>query len=112
MESSLEQLKKYSVVVADTGDLDMVQKFRHRDATTNPSLILKAAQHERYKFIINKASDESKNQSTEEIMNAVVAGFGVEILKVIGGRVSSEIDARFSFDTESMVNLARSIISI
>ncbi|MDR3273718.1 MAG: transaldolase [Puniceicoccales bacterium] len=111
METSLGQLEKHSIVVADTGDLEMVQKFRPRDATTNPSLILRAAQQERHRFIIDKALHESKNRSMGERMNAVVAGFGVEILKIIGGRVSSEIDARFSFDAESMVDLARNIIS-
>jgi transaldolase len=112
MESSLEQLKKHSVVVADSGDLELIKKFRPRDATTNPSLILKAAQHECYKFIIDKALREYKNRSTGERLNAIVAGFGIEILKIIGGRVSSEIDARLSFDEEAMVDSAKNIISI
>ncbi|MDR0595786.1 MAG: transaldolase [Puniceicoccales bacterium] len=112
MESSLEQLKKYSVVVADSGDLELIKKFCPRDATTNPSLILKAAQQGCYKFIIDKALREYKNKSTGECLNAVVAGFGMEILKIIGGRVSSEIDARLSFDREAMVDSARNIVSI
>jgi transaldolase len=112
MESSLEQLKKHSVVVTDSGDLELIKKFRPRDATTNPSLILKAAQQECYKFIIDKVLREYKNKSMGERLNAVVAGFGVEILRIIGGRVSSEIDARLSLDREAMIDSARNIVSI
>jgi transaldolase len=112
MESSLDQLKRYSTVVADSGDLELIEKFHPRDATTNPSLILKSARQEQYKFIMDKALRESKNRPTEERINAVVANFGIEILKIIDGRVSSEIDARSSFDADAMVNLARNIISI
>ncbi|MDR1255601.1 MAG: transaldolase [Puniceicoccales bacterium] len=112
MESSLEQLKKHSTVVADSGDLEMIKKFCPRDATTNPSLILKAAQQEQYKFIIDKALRQYENRPMRERMNAIVAGFGLEILKIIGGRVSSEIDARLSFDAAAMVDSARNIISM
>ncbi|MDE6431874.1 MAG: transaldolase [Opitutales bacterium] len=111
-KSALEQLKAFSTVVADTGDLESIKIFRPRDATTNPSLILKAAQQEQYREILEKTISDNKNRPLSVILNSVIVNFGSEILKLIDGRVSSEVDARYSFDTAKTVECAQNIIEL
>jgi transaldolase len=109
--NQLEQLKQYSVVVADTGNVESIAQFSPRDATTNPSLILKAAKSPEYRSILTNALSTSKNATLDEAMDAVIVQFGLEILKNVSGRVSSEVDARLSFDTEATVKRARNIFA-
>jgi transaldolase len=109
--NQLEQLKRYSVVVADTGNVESIAQFSPRDATTNPSLILQAAKNPEYRSILTEALVSSKNASLDEAMDAVIVQFGLEILKNVSGRVSSEVDARLSFDTDATVRRARRIFS-
>ena len=119
MKSTLEQLSLMTVVVADTGDLDAIKKFKPRDATTNPSLILAAAKNPNYLKIIDQALENSKNLLDEnlkkndlikEAIDQVSVLFGKEILSLISGRVSTEVDARLSFDTDATVKKARKLI--
>ena len=119
MKSILEQLSSMTVVVADTGDLDAIKKFKPRDATTNPSLILAAAKNPNYIRLIDKALEKSKKlfaadcsekEIIKEAIDQVSVIFGEEILKIISGRVSTEVDARLSFDTKATVKKARKLI--
>ena len=121
MESILEQLSSMTVVVADTGDLDSIKKFKPRDATTNPSLILAAAKNNDYLRLIDEALESSKDalkngfsesELIQEAIDQVSVIFGKEILKIISGRVSTEVDARLSFDTEATVSKARKLINL
>ena len=121
MKSILDQLSLMTVVVADTGDLDSIKKFQPRDATTNPSLILAAAKNPDYVKLIDEALESSKeslpNEFSEdelikEAIDQVSVFFGKEILKIISGRVSTEVDARLSFDTEATVRKARKLINL
>ena len=121
MKSILEQLSSMTVVVADTGDLDSIKKFQPRDATTNPSLILAAAKNPDYVKLIDEALDNSKrslpdgfseNELIQEAIDQVSVFFGKEILKIISGRVSTEVDARLSFDTEATVKKAKKLINL
>ena len=116
MKTILEQLSSMTVVVADTGDLDSIKKFQPRDATTNPSLILAAAKNPNYVKLIDEALKNSKkslpngfceSDLIREAIDQVSVFFGKEILNVIEGRVSTEVDARLSFDTEATVRKAR-----
>ncbi len=120
MESLLNQLSSMTVVVADTGDLEAIKKFHPRDATTNPSLILAAAQIPAYQSLIDKAlstsremlgANASKNDVVKEALDELCVVFGKEILKLIPGRVSTEVDARLSFDTDATISKARKIIA-
>ncbi|XP_073514770.1 transaldolase [Phyllobates terribilis] len=117
-ESALEQLKSHTVVVADTGDFNAIEEYKPQDATTNPSLILAAAQMPEYKQLVNDAIQYGKKLGgTEEeqinnIMDKLFVLFGVEILKKIPGRVSTEVDARLSFDKDAMVERAKSLIAL
>ncbi len=119
MKSILEQLSSITVVVADTGDLDAIKKFQPRDATTNPSLILAAAKNPDYIKLIDQAlessrkslpDDFSESELIKETIDQVSVFFGKEILNLISGRVSTEVDARLSFDTEATVRKARKLI--
>src|SRR5258708_35862292 len=116
--SQLDQLKKFTKVVADTGDFDTLKEFAPQDATTNPSLILKAAQMPAYKHILDKAiADGKKSNATGKalvahIVDDLLVGFGSEILKIVPGRVSTETDANLSFDTEGLVNKAHRFIAL
>ncbi|XP_022172355.1 probable transaldolase [Myzus persicae] len=107
--SSLGQLKNFTVVVADTGDFETMKKYKPTDATTNPSLILAAAKMPQYKDLISKAlklavaSGTTIEEQTEEAMDNLVVLFGTEILSLIPGRVSTEVDARLSFDKEASI---------
>ena len=110
--NQLEQLKQYTTVVADTGDFQSIQAYTPRDATTNPSLILKAVQKDEYKPLLEKAVRDHPNASTTEIIDRLLIAFGVEILQTIPGRVSTEVDARLSFDVEGTVAKGRDLIAL
>ncbi len=117
MSNQLDQLKQFTVVVADTGDFASLKQFAPRDATTNPSLILKAAQMPEYQFLVDKAIADNKTKfSGKELLAHVLDDllilFGAEILKIIPGRVSTETDANLSFDTEALVAKARRFIEL
>jgi transaldolase len=111
MSTLLEQLKQYTTVVADTGDFERMRAFLPQDATTNPSLILKAAQLPSYQNLIQKVKSDTSGQPVDQVIDALLVAFGMEILKIVPGRVSTEVDARLSFDTEATVQKAREIIS-
>lgn len=114
----LEQIRSMTTIVVDTGDIDAIKKFEPQDATTNPSLILAAAQNRNYHHLIKDAVDYSKShsKSVEEqrvlLMDKLFVNFGTEILKLIPGRVSTEVDARLSFDTEGSIKKAHSLIAL
>jgi len=116
--SQLDQLKQWTKVVADTGDFGTIKAFEPQDATTNPTLLLKAAQMSEYRYIIDKAVTESKAAAlsgdalVKDISQRLLVLFGVEILKIIPGRVSTETDAHFAFDTDALVEEARHFISM
>jgi transaldolase len=108
----LEQLKQFTTVVADTGDFQSIKQFTPQDATTNPSLILKAVQKPEYKPLLEKAIKDHPTLSTGEIIDRVLVAFGMEILKIIPGRVSTEVDAALSFDTAATVAKGRELIAL
>lgn len=106
MTSKLDQLREMTVVVADTGDIDAINLYQPIDATTNPSLILKAAELERYRPLLEQSVNRARQSHSDwlpECMDTLAVGIGREILQVIPGRVSTEIDARLSFDTEATI---------
>ncbi len=111
MSTLLEQLKQYTKVVVDTGDFKRMKAFLPQDATTNPSLILKAAQLPNYQNLIQKVKSDTTGQPVDQVIDALLVAFGIEILKIVPGRVSTEVDARLSFDTEATVKKAREIIA-
>ena len=111
MSSLLEQLKQYTTVVADTGDFERMKAFLPQDATTNPSLILKAAQLPSYQHLITEIKTKNAGKSVDQIIDALLVAFGIEILKIVPGRVSTEVDARLSFDTDTTIKKAREIIA-
>ncbi len=113
----LNQLKEYTTVVADTGDIDSMRQFKPQDATTNPSLILAATQQEEYKHLLDAAiSDTSGSLSDADRLDAVIdqlcVNFGKEILGIVPGRVSTEVDAHLSFDSNASVEKGRQLISL
>ena len=108
----LEQLKQVTTVVADTGDFERMQQFRPRDATTNPSLILKAAQLPAYKSLMDKVKENYRGKPIGYVIDALLVAFGIEILKIVPGRVSTEVDARLSFDQAGTIAKAHEIISL
>lgn len=111
--SQLDQLKQFTVVVADTGDFASMKQFAPRDATTNPSLILKAAGMPDYAWIVDKAvKDAPAAASLGAVIDGLLVLFGSEILKIVPGRVSTEVDARLSFDTAGTIAKAREIIAL
>ena len=116
MHSQLDALKQHSVIVADTGDIDAVARWRPQDATTNPSLILKAAQDARYRPIIDEALAEAAaapaDTRLDEVIDHLFVGFGRRILELVPGRVSTEVDARLSFDTAATEAKARRLIDL
>ena len=105
----LEALREHTTIVADTGDFESIRKYTPRDATTNPSLILKAAQMEEYSELVNKVTYEAKN--IDDALDKLAVLFGLEILKIVPGRVSTEVDARLSFDTTATLKKARSLVA-
>lgn len=108
--SLLASLKRYSTVVADTGDLDAIARLRPQDATTNPSLLLQAAQSPRYAALADDAL--ARAGDTAAAMDLLAVNFGREILKLIPGRVSTEVDARLSFDTDGTIAKAQHLIAL
>ena len=108
--TQLDQLKQHTVVVADTGDFEAMKAYKPQDATTNPSLILQAASKPEYKAIFDKAVADGKSGGVDAVMDKLVVAFGLEILKIVPGRVSTEVDARLSFDTQGNIEKARQII--
>ncbi|HET8694356.1 MAG TPA: transaldolase [Aquabacterium sp.] len=112
MGTQLDQLKTMTTVVADTGDFKQLAQFKPQDATTNPSLILKAVQKPEYAPLLAEVVSAYRQASLAEIVDQVLVRFGLEILKVVPGRVSTEVDARLSFDTQATVARARSIMAL
>ena len=116
--SQLEQLKKFTKVVADTGDFQTIKEFKPRDATTNPSLIYAATQKEQYFHLLDevladrKSSGLSGAAQIEDIIDHLLVKFGCEILEIVPGRVSTETDARLSFDIEGSITKARQLIKL
>ncbi|GGI17994.1 transaldolase [Oxalicibacterium faecigallinarum] len=110
--NQLEQLKQHTTIVADTGDFQSIKAFAPQDATTNPSLILKAVQKDEYRPIMEKVARDHAGKPTEVIVDNLLVAFGQEILKVIPGRVSTETDARLSFDTEGSIAKGRELIRL
>ncbi len=117
METQLDQLKKFTTVVADSGDFGTLKQYTPRDATTNPSLILKAAQMPEYQFLVTKAITDNKAKASGDqllrlVLDELTVLFGLEILKIVPGRVSTETDANMSFDTAALVAKAHRFIEI
>ncbi|EKO3849388.1 transaldolase [Vibrio harveyi] len=118
MSNKLEQLRKLTTVVADTGEIDAIKKYQPEDATTNPYLILKAAQIEEYAPLIDasieyaKAQSNDKAQQVQDTCDMLAVNIGKEILKTIPGRISTEVDARLSYDTEGSVAKARQLVKM
>jgi transaldolase len=110
--SQLEQLKKLTTVVADTGDFERMQAFQPQDATTNPSLILKAAQQSNYQDLVKSVKAAHPGMSPTDLVDYILVAFGLEILKTVPGRVSTEVDARLSFDTKGTVAKAKHLIAL
>jgi transaldolase len=114
----LESLKRYTTVVADTGDIDAINRYKPQDATTNPSLIFQAAQKPEYEGLLDDAlhfalsSPGDRAARREAGMDKLMVNFGCEILKIVPGRVSTEVDARLSFDTKGTVAKARQLIAM
>ncbi|BBA80246.1 transaldolase AB family [cyanobacterium endosymbiont of Rhopalodia gibberula] len=120
MTSLLEQLREFTIVVADTGDIQAIETFTPRDATTNPSLITAAAQMPQYQGIVDDTLKQARTELGKDVSASDVAtlafdrlavSFGLKILKIIPGRVSTEVDARLSYDTEATLEKARYLIS-
>lgn len=112
MTSQLDQLKTHTTVVADTGDFRQLAQFTPQDATTNPSLILKAVQKPDYAPLLAEVVAAHRGAPLDAIVDQVLVRFGLEILKIVPGRVSTEVDARLSFDTEASVARARRLIAL
>ncbi len=110
--NQLEQLKQYTTVVADTGDFESMREYKPQDATTNPSLILKAVQKDEYRPLLDQAMKDHAGESTEEIIDQTLILFGKKILEIVPGRVSTEVDARLSYDTEGTLAKARKLIDM
>ena len=114
----MSQLKAYTTVVADTGDFGSIKEYEPQDATTNPTLIYKAVQMDAYSHLLEKAAELAENEGkhgdglVESVLDHLLVLFGQEILEIIPGRVSTEVDARFSFDTARTVEKARHIIQL
>jgi transaldolase len=118
MNDLLSQLKQHSVIVADTGDFSSLRKYQPRDATTNPSLLLKAAEMPEYSDLIGRVLAESRkaaaasSQVVAIALDRLAVAFGLEILKIVPNRVSTEVDARLSFDYEGSLKKARELIGL
>ena len=110
--NQLEALKQFTTVVADTGDFHQLAQFQPQDATTNPSLILKAVQKPEYAPLMRATVAQFKDRALDEIMDRILVRFGCEILNTIPGRVSTEVDARLSFDTNATITRAERLIEL
>lgn len=110
--NALDTLKSMTVVVADTGDFNAMKAFAPRDATTNPTLILKAVQMPEYRRLLDEAATAGSGKALDEVVDDLLVRFGQQILSIIPGRVSTEVDARHSFDTEATIAKARKLIAL
>jgi transaldolase len=110
--SALNQLKNLTTVVADTGDFERMKEFAPQDATTNPSLILKAAQQSNYQSLVQTVKAAHPDMKPSDLVDYILVAFGLEILKIVPGRVSTEVDARLSFDTKATVAKAKHLIAL
>src|SRR5215467_11448313 len=116
--NQLEQIKKFTKVVADTADFESMKKFKPQDATTNPSLVYAATQKQEYAHLLEevladrKKSGLSGHQQIEDICDHLLVQFGCDILKIVPGRVSTETDARLSYDVEGSINKARRLVKL
>ena len=108
----LEALKQYTTVVADTGDFQQIAQYQPQDATTNPSLILKAAQKPEYAKLVQQVRTQFAGKALDEQVDRLLVAFGCESLQTVSGRVSYEVDARLSFDTMAMVTRAERLIAL
>ncbi|KPK07768.1 MAG: transaldolase [Betaproteobacteria bacterium SG8_39] len=111
MTTHLDALKRHSVIVADTGDIDAIARWKPQDATTNPSLLLAAAQDPRYRPVVDAALARAGGDR-QAVIDRLFVGFGCEILRHVAGRVSTEVDARLSFDSEATVAKAEHLIAL
>ena len=112
MKNQLEALRSYTTVVADTGDIEAIRQYRPTDATTNPTLILKAVQKEEYRYILDRILTDHAHADATEKGNRLLVAFGREILELIPGRVSTEVDARLSFDVNASIDRAHDLIAL
>ncbi|MBT2325405.1 transaldolase [Variovorax paradoxus] len=110
--NQLDALRQWTTVVADTGDFRQLAQFKPRDATTNPSLILKAVQKAEYRPLLDEAVKKHGSLAIDEVIDRLLVRFGTEILSLIPGRVSTEVDARLSFDTAATVERAERIVAL
>lgn len=110
--NQLDALKQYTTVVADTGDFKQLDAFKPQDATTNPSLILKAVQKPEYAPLVKETVERFRGKPVDEVVDNLLVRFGCEILSIIPGRVSTEVDARLSFDTEATITRAERLIEL
>jgi transaldolase len=110
--TALDQLKALTTVVADTGDFERMKQFAPQDATTNPSLILKAVQQPSYQQLVQAVKSANPQATVAALMDRILIAFGLEILKIVPGRVSTEVDARLSFDTPATIAKARELIAL
>jgi transaldolase len=112
MTSLLDSLRQHTTVVADTGDFEAMRALRPTDATTNPSLILKAVRQDAYRPLLERAAREHRGAGPAELADRLLVAFGLEILNIVPGRVSAEVDARLSFDTRATIERARGLIAL
>ena len=118
MSTTLDQFKQFTTVVADTGDFESIRAYTPQDATTNPTLIFKAVQHAEYKHLLEKAIADNRSSSLtgpalhRKVIDDLLIAFGCEILKIVPGRVSTEVDARLSFDIQATIEKARYLIGL
>ena len=112
MDSLLDSLRTHTTVVADTGDFESMRRYLPTDATTNPSLILKAVQQEAYRPMLERCVKANPNAATSDLVDQLLVSFGKEILNIVPGRVSTEVDARLSFDTSATIARARQLIAL
>src|SRR5713226_4368014 len=116
--NQLEQLKKFTVVVADTGDFESIKEFKPQDATTNPSLVYAATQKEQYAHLVDEVLADRKKSGLsgaaqiEDICDHLLVQFGCDILEIVPGRVSTETDARLSFNVEGSIQKARQLVKL
>ena len=112
MASLLDSLRTQTTVVADTGDFEGMKRYQPTDATTNPSLILKAVQQDAYRPLLERCVKANPKLATNDLVDQLLVSFGQEILKIVPGRVSTEVDARLSFDTRATIDRARRLIAL
>jgi transaldolase len=110
--NQLDALKQFTTVVADTGDFLQMAAFKPQDATTNPSLILKAVQKAEYRSLMSETVSRFRSRALDEQMDRLLVRFGCEILAIIPGRVSTEVDARLSFDASATISRAERLIEL